>query len=203
VTASGGPVLPESPAAERNKAAILEVLARVLPRDGLVLEVASGTGQHVVHFAGALPLLAWQPSDPDAQMLPVLAARGHAARLANLREPVALDVRQDPWPVARADALVCINMIHIAPWSATAALWRGAGAILPAGAPVVLYGPYRMGGAHTAPSNQAFDLSLKARNPQWGVRDLEQVAAVAEAQGFTLLERIAMPANNFSLVFRR
>lgn len=195
--------LPRSPAAERNKQPILDVLAHVLPADGVVLEIASGTGQHVVHFAQGLSSLAWQPSDPDRQMLPVLEARVRLAGLANIRQPQPLDVREQPWPVASAHALVCINMIHIAPWEATAALWRGAGALLPPGAPVVLYGPYRIGGAHTAPSNEAFDLSLKARNPQWGVRDLEAVADLAAAQGFSLVERIAMPANNFTLVFRR
>lgn len=199
--------LAESPAAERNKAPILDVLRRTLPAEGSVVEIASGTGQHVVHFAGALPALTWQPSDPDASMVAAIRARLQLAALPNVREPLALDVHDLPWPIEQADALVCINMIHIAPWSATQALFAGAAAHLSThpsiAAPVVLYGPYRIGGAHTAPSNEAFDQSLKARNAEWGVRDLEAVAEVAGEQGFELSGRFAMPANNFVVVFRR
>lgn len=195
--------LAESPAAERNKAPILDVLRRTLPTEGLVLEIASGTGQHVVHFAAALPALRWQPSDPDASMVAAMRARLQQAARPNICEPLPLDVHDLPWPIEPADALVCINMIHIAPWSATQSLFAGAAAHLTAAAPVVLYGPYRIGGAHTAPSNEAFDQSLKARNADWGVRDLESVREVARGQGFELAGRFAMPANNFVVLFRR
>lgn len=191
-----------APAADRNKQPILDVLARVLPPRGLVLEIASGTGQHVVHFAAALPGLEWQPSDPEAEARRSIAGWTAGAGLANVRAPLALDVHDAPWPVAHADALVCINMIHIAPWSATAALFAGAASVLPPGAPLVLYGPFRRGGRHTAPSNAAFDASLRARNPEWGVRDLEETGAVGAAHSFALDEVVAMPANNLTAVFR-
>lgn len=193
-----------APAAERNKDAILEVLERVLPAAGTVLEVASGTGQHVVHFARALPQLTWLPSDPDPAMLDSI--RGHIARSAptNVAVPERLDVLEPGWPVARADAVLCINMIHIAPWAATPALFAGAAGLLESGALLVLYGPYRRNGRHTAPGNAAFDASLKARDPDWGVRDLEQeVVPEAERAGFSLDEAVPMPANNLSVVLRR
>ena len=190
-----------APSAERNKGPILEVLARVLPPRGLVLEIASGTGQHVVHFARALPALEWQPSDADPEVRRSIERWIREEALGNVRAPIALDVLQRPWPIDRADAVVCINMIHIAPWAATPALFRGIHAVA---APIaVLYGPYRRGGAHTAPSNEAFDADLRARDPSWGVRDLEAVADAAAEEGFTLDEVVPMPANNFTLVFRR
>ena len=189
--------------AERNKAAILEVLQRVLPRAGLVLEIASGTGQHVVHFAAALPALIWQPSDADPEFRASVALWIRHEGLSNVREPLALDVRELPWPAARADAVVCINMIHVAPWAATAALFRGAAPILPAGGIVYLSGPYRRFGRHTAPSNEEFDAQLRAQDPEWGLRDVEDVERAARAEGIELAETIAMPSNNFSLVFRK
>jgi len=189
-----------SPAAERNKGPILGVLARVLPARGLVLEVASGSGQHVAHFARALPYLEWQPSDADPAMRRSIEHRIREEALANVRPPIALDVLLQPWPIDRADAVACINMIHIAPWAATPALFAGIHAI--AARTAVLYGPYRRGGAHTAPSNEAFDADLRARDPAWGVRDLEAVADAAAGEGFTLDEVVPMPANNFTLVFR-
>jgi hypothetical protein len=189
-----------SPSAERNKGPILEVLERVLPARGLVLEIASGSGQHVAHFARALPALEWQPSDADAGMRRSIERWTGEQALANVRPPIALDVQLRPWPIDRADAVVCINMIHIAPWAATPALFGGIRAI--AARMAVLYGPYRRGGAHTAPSNAAFDADLRARDPAWGVRDLEAVADAAGAEGFTLDEVAPMPANNFALVFR-
>lgn len=193
----------ESPAAERNKQPILEVLERALPPRGVVLEIASGTGQHVVHFARALPALEWQPSDPDAALRQTIERRLALDPERNVRTPLTLDVHDEPWPIERADALVCINMIHIAPWSAAVALFRGAGRRLPAGAPLVLYGPYKQGGRHTAPSNAAFDESLRARNAEWGVRDLEEVTALAGEHGFAPVEVVAMPANNLTVVFAR
>lgn len=193
-----------APAAERNRDAILEVLGRVLPAEGKVLEIASGTGQHAVHFARSLSGLAWQPSDPDAAMLDSIRAHTARSGLVNIAEPRRLDVLEPDWPLEQADAVVCINMIHIAPRAATASLCSGAAELLDAGAPLVLYGPFRRDGRHTAPSNVTFDASLKARNPDWGVRDLEQdVVPVAEGAGFALAEVVSMPANNFCAVFKR
>jgi SAM-dependent methyltransferase len=192
-----------APAPERNKGPILEVLRRVLPVRGLVLEVASGTGQHAVHFAGGRSCLTWQPSDPDPAMHASIAAWTAATAAVNVLPPLALDVRSSPWPVARADAVVCINMIHIAPWAAAVHLMEGAARILGPAAPLVLYGPYRRRGRHTAPSNEAFDADLRRRNPEWGLRDLECVAAQAAKSGFVLEDIVDMPANNLTLVLRR
>jgi SAM-dependent methyltransferase len=190
-----------APAPERNKEPILEVLREVLPARGTVLEIASGTGQHVAHFAAALSALEWQPSDPDASSRESIAA--WATGLPNVATPIELDVMQVPWPVAAADAIVCINMIHIAPWTAAEALFGGAGRILPRAGVLFLYGPYRRGGAHTAASNEAFDRDLRSRDPRWGVRDLEAVESLAGGEGFTLERVVPMPANNLSVVFRR
>jgi SAM-dependent methyltransferase len=190
-----------APAAERNKNAILAVLERVLPARGVVLEIASGTGQHVSHFAAALPGLIWQPTDVEPHAIASIAAWREEHGLPNVRAPLDLDVLKEAWPVVQADAVVCINMIHIAPWSAAQALMRGAGRLLPEGGTLFLYGPYRRHGAHTAPSNEAFDMSLRARNPQWGVRDMEAVEQLAAGERLTLREIVPMPANNFSVVF--
>jgi len=191
-----------APAAERNKGPILAVLQRTLPDAGVVLEIASGTGQHVVHFAAALPNLTWQPSEADAAFHESIRAWTQAGRLTNVRPPVALDVSR-PWPVTQADAVVCINMIHIAPWAAAQALVDGASGVLPPGGVLFLYGPYRRFGRHTAASNEAFDAQLRANDPEWGVRDLEAVVALAGAAGFGLKEIVEMPANNFGVVFRK
>jgi SAM-dependent methyltransferase len=190
-----------APAAERNKEPILEVLRRVLPPSGLVLEIASGTGQHVTHFAGALPGLQWQPSDPDPAHLESI--RAWADELPNVREPLVLDVRRRPWPIERADALICSNMIHIAPWAAAEALVAGSADLLGPGGALFIYGPFRRFGGHTAPSNEAFDAQLRARDPQWGVRDLEAVETLAQAAGLVLEEVVEMPANNLSVLFRQ
>lgn len=192
-----------SDAAERNRDPILAVLARVLPERGLVVEVASGTGQHVVHFARHLPGLTWQPTDLDVEARASIEAWSAEAALANVLPPVALDAALDTWPLARADAIVCCNMIHISPWESALGLVRGAGRILGEGAPLVLYGPYRFGGTFTAPSNEAFDLSLRARDPRWGVRDVDDLEVAARPHGLALEETVAMPANNHCLVFRR
>jgi SAM-dependent methyltransferase len=189
--------------ADRNKGPILAVLERVLPASGLVLEIGSGTGQHVAHFARALPGLTWQPSDPDPEFRKSVAKWIAAERLANIQAPADLDVGSVPWPVSRADAVLSINMIHVAPWPATPALLDGASAILSGGGVLFLYGPYRRLGAHTAPSNAAFDASLRAQDPEWGLRDLEAVVELAGAAGFELAEVVEMPANNFSVVFRK
>jgi Protein of unknown function (DUF938) len=194
----------EAPAATRNRDAILAVLSRVLPKDGIVLEIASGTGQHAVHCAAALPGVSWQPSDPDAASRASIAAWRQEAALANLNAPIALDVRDQPWDVPDTlGGIVCINMIHIAPWEAAEALFEGAGKRLALDGVLYLYGPYKRDGAHTAPSNAAFDEQLRAADARWGVRDLEAVEALGRDAGLSLREVVPMPANNFSLVFRR
>ena len=195
--------LPHSSAAERNAGPILDVLRGVLPRSGTVLEIASGTGQHVVRFAEARPDLAFRPTDLDPANLPVIAERVRRAGLANVRGPVALDVTERPWPVGRADAVLCINMVHISPWPATLALLDGAAAVLPAGAPLFLYGPYLREGVATAPGNVAFDADLRRRDGAWGLRDLGAVAGEAVARGFGPPELRELPADNLAVTFRR
>lgn len=197
------PARRHAPAAARNRDPILAVLRDVLPSAGLVLEVASGTGEHAVHFAAALPGLVWQPSDPDPQARASIAGWAAEAGLANLRPPIALDATATDWSIDHADALVCINMIHISPWAATLGLFAGAARILPPGAPLVLYGPYFRAEVETAPSNRAFDADLKARNPEWGLRDLAEIGAVAADAGFGHEAMAEMPANNLTVVFRR
>ena len=192
-----------APAVARNRDPILAVLREVLAAPGTVLEIASGSGEHAVHFASALPHLVWQPTDPDAEARRSIAAHAARAQLPNLLPPLALDAAAAAWPVTQADAIVSINMIHIAPWSAAEGLMAGAARLLPPGSPLYLYGPFREHGRHTAPSNAAFDESLKARDPAWGVRDLDEVVALAGRHGLALSRTVAMPANNLSVVFRR
>jgi hypothetical protein len=187
----------------RNREPILAVLRRALPARGTVLEVASGTGEHAVYFAAALPHLVWQPSDRELRALRSIAAHRAAAGLPNLLPPIELDATAPVWPLARADAIVSINMIHIAPWAATEGLMTGASRLLAPESALVLYGPFKEDGRHTAGSNAAFDASLKAQDPQWGVRDLGDVAALAHRYGLDLVERVAMPANNLSVIFRK
>lgn len=189
-----------APATLRNRDAILAVLRRHLPEKGLLLEIASGTGEHAAHFAAALPGVIFQPSDPDADARASIDAHAGATGLPNIRPALALDVT-GAWPIDRADALLCCNMIHIAPWEATPALIDGAARVLPSGAPLLLYGPFLRGGRHTAPSNADFDASLRARDPRWGVRDLDEVIALAVNFDVAAIE--AMPANNLTAVFRR
>jgi hypothetical protein len=192
-----------SPAAARNRDPILAVLRAVLPPAGLVLEIASGTGEHAVHFAAALPGLTWQPSDVDEESLGSIAAYRALAALPNLLAPLRLDVTAPSWPAARADALVCINMLHISPWAAAEGLMAGAERLLAPGKILYLYGPFKKDGRHTAPSNAAFDESLRARHPEWGVRDTGEVADLARRHGLALVRQLGMPANNLSLIFRR
>jgi SAM-dependent methyltransferase len=192
-----------APAAERNRDPIAHVLRQVLPASGLVLEVASGTGQHAAWFAGAFPDLMWRPSDPNPDSLASIAAWREEAALPNLLAPVRLDAQAWPWPVERADAILCVNMVHISPWAATLGLLRGAAALLRPSAPLILYGPYRRADALTAPSNEVFDLSLKSRDPSWGLRNLDDVSGAAEAQGLRFERLFEMPANNLTLVYRR
>ena len=195
--------LPHSPAAERNAEPILGVLRGVLPASGIALEIASGTGQHVVRFAEAFPALAFQPTERDPEGVAVLRERLRPSELANVAEPLRLDVTERPWSIDRADAAVCINMIHISPWPATLALLDGAAAILPPGGPLFLYGPFIRGGIETAPGNLAFDAELKRRDPAWGLRDLGAVAGEAAARGFGPPDVRELPANNLAVVLRR
>lgn len=193
-----------SPATARNTGPILEVLKAHLPAQGRVLEIASGAGEHAVAFAGALPGLEWTPSDPSPEAQASIAAWTGTAGLPNLRAPLALDVRDEAsWPGGTVEVVVCINMIHISPWAATEGLMRLAGRVLrrPGGL-LVLYGPYREAGVELAPSNAAFDESLKARDPAWGLREREAVAAAAKAEGLAFTLRVEMPANNLMLLFR-
>lgn len=191
------------PAPERNKQPILEVLSRVVPSSGTLLEIASGTGQHAVHFASHLPGLSYQPTDVDDANLASIEAWQSEVKLPNLLAPLRLDVLDVAWPVGEVQLVYNANLVHIAPWECAEALVRGAARHLSAGGVLFLYGPYKIGGAHTAPSNEAFDEDLKRRNPLWGVRDLEAIVALARDKHLHLEERVAMPANNQSLIFRR
>jgi hypothetical protein len=193
-----------SPSVARNREPILSVIRPRLPGRGLALEIASGTGEHAAFLAEAFPDLDWQPTDMDSAALESIAAWREQTGLRNLLPPIPLDASAPgSWPIRKADVVVCINMIHISPWAATEGLMQGAGAVLPTGGVLFLYGPYLEDDLPTAPSNLAFDQSLKSRNPAWGIRRREDVAALAAAHGLTLIERAAMPANNLSLVFRR
>lgn len=202
------PVRLFAPATGRNRDPIVAILARVLPRSGAVLEIASGTGEHVVHFAENLPGLDFQPSDPDLAHRESIAAWTAFTNIGNVRPPLALDATTDDWDLpedvrASLVAIVCINMIHISPWASTLGLMRHAGALLRPGGVLYLYGPYRRADVPTAASNEAFDQSLKSRNPAWGLRTLESVTEAARAAGLELAEVVEMPANNLSVVFRR
>jgi SAM-dependent methyltransferase len=191
------------PAPERNKEPIRELLAQVLPPRGRLLELASGSGQHAVYFAAAFPGLVYQPSDPDAAHVASIAAYVAEAGLPNLLPPLTLDVCADAWDVAPVDAVFNANMVHIAPWEAAQGLMRGVGRVLRQGGVLALYGPFKLGGEHTAESNARFDADLRARDPRWGVRDAEAVEALAEAEGLRPTARTAMPANNFVLTFEK
>lgn len=192
-----------APATERNREPIAAVLREVLPKRGTLLEIASGTGEHAVYFAQLFPQLRWQPTDPDPEAVASIRAWRDDCGSDNLFEPLRLDAAAETWPVDSADAILCVNMVHISPWAATEGLMRGAGRILADGAPLVLYGPYRRAGVPTAASNEAFDESLRARNAQWGLRDLEAVEAEAARHGIRLERVVEMPANNLTIVFRR
>ncbi len=192
-----------APAAARNRDLIANVLRDVLPKSGLVLELASGTGEHVVHFAQAFPDLEWQPSDPDEAARASIAAWRKSEELGNVREPVKINAASADWGIDAADAMVCINMIHISPWRSAEGLFAGAARLLPQGAPLVLYGPYLEDGVPTAESNLAFDESLKARNPEWGIRRLEDVDALARSHGLERVGRVEMPANNLTVIYRK
>ncbi len=193
----------EAPAAARNREPIADVLAEELPVSGRVLELASGTGEHVIHFAARFPDLQWQPSDPEAEARASIAAWSTEAGLTNIAQPLELDAAAPVWQVDHADAILCINMVHISPLAATLGLVRAAGRILPKGAPLILYGPYVEDGVETVESNIAFDGWLKQRNPEWGLRSAEWLDQIAGAQGLVRTRRVAMPANNIMLVYRK
>ncbi len=192
-----------APATARNRQPILEVLRRVLPASGTVLEVASGSGEHGVFFAAQLPEIAWQPTDQDPEAIESVEAWNSEENVANLRQPLNLDAASPKWPIGSADALVCINMVHISPWAATLGLLDGASRILPVGGPLILYGPYHLAGRPTAASNLDFDASLRARNPEWGLRNAEDVVREANSRQLELNEIVDMPANNVILVFTK
>jgi SAM-dependent methyltransferase len=192
-----------APAAARNREPILRVLRDILAPSARVLEIASGTGEHAVWFSSALPGATWQPTDLEPEALGSIAAWRDVSGLPNLLPPLPLDAAAEAWPIDRADAVVAINMVHIAPWTATEGLIAGAARILGRGGLLFLYGPFREGGVHTGAGNAAFDADLRAQDPCWGIRDLDDIATLARGHGFEAPERIAMPANNLSLVFRR
>lgn len=195
-----------SPSAARNRGPIRDVLEKVLPKSGIALEIGSGTGEHVVCFAKALPGLLWQPSDPDPASRASIEAWIAAEGLANVRAPVAIDTRQAIWGVEDEmplAAMISLNMIHIAPWESALGLLAGAGRLLQPDGTLYLYGPFMRNGAHTAPSNAAFDADLKRRDPRWGVRDIDDLVREAAPHGLELREAIEMPANNLSLVFAK
>ncbi|WJH39242.1 class I SAM-dependent methyltransferase [Aliirhizobium terrae] len=192
-----------APAVQRNREAIAAVLKDLLPRDGLILELASGSGEHAVYFAGLFPQLTWQPSDPDPHALTSIEAWREHSGLPNLLAPLNIDAAASPWPIAEADAVLCINMIHISPWSSTEGLLAGSRKLLKPGQPLFIYGPFIQAGVETAPSNIAFDASLRERNPEWGVRRIYDVIALARDCGFTREEIIPMPANNLFVALYR
>ena len=192
-----------APAALRNREPIAEVLAEWLPATGLVLEVASGTGEHAVFFAERFPALEWQPSDIHPDALASITAWRETAALPNLRPPVVVDASAADWPIGRADAVLSINMLHISPWASAIGLVAGAERLLVSGAPLILYGPWLKDDIETAPSNWDFDADLKRRDPAWGLRRVEEFAAEAESRGFTLRAVRPMPANNLMMLWRK
>ncbi len=200
---AGEDVRRHAPATLRNRDAITALLRQILPESGTVLEIASGSGEHVVHFAQAFPQLGWQPSDCEPAALRSIAACAAEAGVANILPPLLIDVEQRDWPVGELGAILCINMLHISPWSATLALFRHSAGLLGSGAPLYIYGPFIRHDVMTAESNLAFDASLKARNPAWGLRNVAEVDAVAAENGLVRSDLIEMPANNLSLVYRR
>ena len=189
-------------AVPRNRDVILEVLRRVLPENAAVLEVASGSGEHGVHFASHLPSVTWHPTDADPELLASINAWRHASDLPNLRPARWLDVLKKPWPTIEVDAVVNINMLQVSPWEACPALFEGVAQVLRPGGVVVMYGPYKRAGKHTSESNASFDATVRENDPRWGVRNLEDVAAAAHARGLILEEVIEMPANNLAVIYR-
>jgi len=192
-----------APAALRNREPIADVLAEWLPENGLVLEIASGTGEHATFFAERFPVLAWQPSDIHPDALSSIAAWREASGLPNFRPPLTVDAASTEWPIDRADAVLSINMVHISPWASALGLLDGAARLLPAGGPLILYGPWLKDDIATVPSNLDFDADLKRRDPAWGLRRVEDFAAAAEPRGFSLQDHRPMPANNLMMLWRK
>ncbi|QZH76465.1 MAG: DUF938 domain-containing protein [Erythrobacter sp.] len=192
-----------APATLRNRDPIGAVLADELPEQGTLLEVAAGTGEHAAYLAPRFPGLAWQPTDPDEDALASIAAWRDATAASRLLAPLKLDAASADWPFTSADAMLCVNMIHISPPGATVGLMAGAGRLLPVGGPLIVYGPFLEPEVVTAPSNLEFDASLKARNPEWGLRNMDWVDALAAANGLQRTRRVQMPANNLTLVYRK
>lgn len=192
-----------SPSVRNNTQPIIQVLKSILPQKGTVLEIASGSGEHVCAFAKAFPNLTFQPSDVDSECLESTRAWAQELGLINVLPPLLIDTSREVWPVISADAVLCINMIHISPFACCEGLMRGAGKLLPPGGYLYLYGAYKINGSHTAPSNAAFDRSLRALNPSWGVRDLDDVKKVAALHGLSFVNIVDMPANNFSVIFQK
>ena len=192
-----------APAVRRNREFIAEVLSEWLPERGLVLEIASGTGEHAVFFAERFARLEWQPSDIHSDALTSIEAWRDAARLPNVRSPIVLDASDREWPITAADAVLSINMVHISPWASALGLIDGAARLLPGGGPLILYGPWLKADIQTAPSNLAFDADLRARDPEWGLRAVELFAGAAAQKGITLEQTRRMPANNLMLLLRR
>lgn len=201
--AAGAGARRSAPAALRNREPIADVLREWLPSSGLILEIASGSGEHVIHFAERFPALEWQPSDIHPNALGSIAAWRVEAGLANIRPPLPIDAASPEWPIERAEAVLSINMVHISPWTSALGLLAGAARVLPAGGPLILYGPWLEGSAPPVQSNLDFDSDLKRRNPQWGLRKVEDFAAVGRERGFSLIETRPMPANNLMLLLRR
>lgn len=200
---AGGAAKRHAPATMRNRDAIAAVLREILPAEGTVLELASGSGEHVVHFARLFPALHWQPSDTDPDALGSIAAWIAESGLPNIADPLGIDVQAADWGIDRTDAILCINMVHISPWSAAVGLMRGASRLLPSGGTLFLYGPYFRADVQTAPSNVVFDQSLRARDPAWGLRAVEDVKKLAAENDLLLDRLVEMPANNISLIFRK
>jgi SAM-dependent methyltransferase len=192
-----------APATLRNRDAILSVLKLTLPKNGLVLEIASGSGEHAAYFAPRLEGLTWQPSAPSPESLISISSWAEEIQDDKLLSPIELDVLVEPWPVLKADAIVCINMVHISPWAVTKSLMAGAGRTLRTGGTLYLYGPYQVNGENTSLSNQAFHENLKSRNTQWGIRDLADVISEARTHGLMHTQSIQMPANNQSIIFKQ
>ncbi len=192
-----------SPAALRNRGPISDVLRDILPETGIVLEIASGSGEHIIHFAGLFPALIWQASDPSPEARASILAWSKAEQAANVLPPLDIDAAGDQWPVQRADAMIAINMVHISPWPATQGLLKAAGRLLPAGGVLFLYGPYRRDGHPLVQSNVDFDADLRARNPAWGIRRLEDLEETGGQSGLSIASVAEMPANNLGVTFRR
>jgi SAM-dependent methyltransferase len=192
-----------SPAALRNRGPISDVLLDILPESGTVLEIASGSGEHIIQFAGLFPALFWQPSDPSPQARASILEWSKAEDVANVLPPLNIDAASEDWPVERADAMIAINMVHISPWSATQGLLKRAGRLLPAGGVLFLYGPYLRDGYPLVQSNADFDSDLRARNPAWGIRRLEDLEQTGERSGLVIASVVEMPANNLGVTFRR